>query len=68
MNQIIETLRRIRDTHVTMSSDYARAYAREIAECASRGFATNCPDGYSRNIWTLTPKGAAQLTNHIQDQ
>lgn len=63
MNELLSVLKEVHVAPKAFQSDWARAKARTVAECASRGFISCLQNGYNRNRWMITPKGMKVLEN-----
>lgn len=57
MNDYIYTLQCIYTKQVSLQSGFARRFALEIAEAASRGHITSLLNGLGKNRWFITEKG-----------
>ena len=63
MNEILSILKEVHRDPKAFQSDWARAKARHVAECASRGFISCLQNGYNRGRWMITAKGMKVLEN-----
>lgn len=59
MNKLLEVLKRAQKEPFKFQSDYARANAYHVAECASRGFITCLQQGTNAGCWMVTEAGVA---------
>lgn len=67
--RLLQLLQRVWTYAITTKSDYARDYADEIAEAASRRFLTTAvvPGGAIHGrLWKITPAGLNHLWEHAQ--
>ncbi len=72
-DRLLALLQRVWTYSITTKSDYARAYADEIAQGASAGFLTTqiAPGDITKQdrpvfgrVWKVTPQGMAYLYEH----
>lgn len=62
--RLLQLLQRVWTYAITTKSDYAREYADEIAEAASRGFLTTAVvpgRAIHGRLWKVTPQGLSHL-------
>lgn len=67
MNDYIYTLQKVYTKELALQSAFARRFALEVAEAASRGHITSVLNGLGKNRWFITEKGLSFLSLFTKD-